>query len=77
MKDTELKGCLYNPYTNPYCPIFRLGDIVNEAKENFASMAVEVKPVSPSVSAMLQCLPDEAHWINTLYYTIPGLMYVI
>ncbi|KTF76714.1 hypothetical protein cypCar_00010417 [Cyprinus carpio] len=27
MKDTELKGCIYNRYKNPYCPIFRLGDI--------------------------------------------------
>lgn len=44
MNDTDLKGCIYNRHTNPYCPIFRLGDIVSEAKENFADMAVEVKP---------------------------------
>lgn len=42
MKDTDLKGCIYNHYKNPYCPIFRLGDIVSEAKENFSQMAVEV-----------------------------------
>jgi len=42
MKDTDLKGCIYNRYKNPYCPIFRLGDIVSEAKENFTEMAVEV-----------------------------------
>lgn len=44
LKDTDLKGCIYNRYKNPYCPIFRLGDIVSEAKENFGDMAVEVKP---------------------------------
>ncbi|KAI4876098.1 hypothetical protein NFI96_024688 [Prochilodus magdalenae] len=43
MKGTELKGCIYNRYTNPYCPIFRLGDIVHEAKERFSEMAVEVR----------------------------------
>ncbi len=48
MKDTDLKGCIYNPYKNPYCPIFRLGDIVSEAKEKFSEMAVEVKPFFPS-----------------------------
>ncbi|XP_057213153.1 P2X purinoceptor 7 [Triplophysa rosa] len=41
MKDTDLKGCIFNRYTNPYCPIFRLGDIVSEAKESFGEMAVE------------------------------------
>ncbi|KAK7146172.1 hypothetical protein R3I93_013804 [Phoxinus phoxinus] len=41
MKDTDLKGCTYNHSKNPYCPIFRLGDIVSEAKENFTEMAVE------------------------------------
>lgn len=48
MKDTELKGCIYNRYKNPYCPIFRLGDIVSEAKEKFSEIAVEVKPFFPS-----------------------------
>ena len=42
MKDTDLKDCHYNSDTNPYCPIFRLGDIVYEAKERFSDMAVEV-----------------------------------
>ncbi len=46
MKDTDLKGCIYNHYKNRYCPIFRLGDIVSEAKEKFSAMAVEVKPAS-------------------------------
>ncbi|XP_052460046.1 P2X purinoceptor 4 [Carassius gibelio] len=41
MKDTDLKGCIYNRHKNPFCPIFRLGDIVSEAKENFSEMAVE------------------------------------
>ncbi|XP_051951068.1 P2X purinoceptor 7 isoform X1 [Xyrauchen texanus] len=84
MKDTELKGCLYNPYTNPYCPIFRLGDIVNEAKENFASVAVEGGVIGIQINwdcdlnrIFHSCLPkysfrrlDEKESNRTLY---PGL----
>uniref|UniRef100_A0A3B3QMZ8 P2X purinoceptor n=1 Tax=Paramormyrops kingsleyae TaxID=1676925 RepID=A0A3B3QMZ8_9TELE len=41
MTETYLKGCMYNRQKDPLCPIFRLGDIVKEAKENFTEMAVE------------------------------------
>nr|XP_009943806.1 PREDICTED: P2X purinoceptor 7 [Opisthocomus hoazin] len=34
-------SCTYNKKTNPLCPIFRLGDILHEAKENFSEMAVK------------------------------------
>ncbi|NXD77190.1 P2RX7 protein, partial [Halcyon senegalensis] len=34
-------SCTYNKETSPLCPIFRLGDIVQEAKENFSEMAVK------------------------------------
>ncbi|MGH0151429.1 UNVERIFIED_CONTAM: hypothetical protein FKN15_020153 [Acipenser sinensis] len=41
MNDTYLRGCVFNRTTDPYCPIFRLGDIVQEAGENFTEMAIE------------------------------------
>ncbi|MGH0151452.1 UNVERIFIED_CONTAM: hypothetical protein FKN15_024102 [Acipenser sinensis] len=41
MNDTYLRGCVFNRTTDPYCPIFRLGDIVQEARENFTEMAIE------------------------------------
>ncbi|XP_058889160.1 P2X purinoceptor 4-like isoform X1 [Acipenser ruthenus] len=41
MNDTYLRGCIFNRTTDPYCPIFRLGDIVQEARENFTEMAIE------------------------------------
>uniref|UniRef100_A0A8D0KXR3 Purinergic receptor P2X 7 n=1 Tax=Strix occidentalis caurina TaxID=311401 RepID=A0A8D0KXR3_STROC len=34
-------SCTYNKITSPLCPIFRLGDILQEAKENFSEMAVK------------------------------------
>uniref|UniRef100_A0A8C7TVR0 P2X purinoceptor n=1 Tax=Oncorhynchus mykiss TaxID=8022 RepID=A0A8C7TVR0_ONCMY len=41
MTDSYLKHCQFNRRTDPWCPIFRLGDIVQEARENFSEMAVE------------------------------------
>ncbi|NWW87716.1 P2RX7 protein, partial [Rhynochetos jubatus] len=34
-------SCTYNKVTSPLCPIFRLGYILQEAKENFSEMAVK------------------------------------
>uniref|UniRef100_A0A671PUM2 P2X purinoceptor n=1 Tax=Sinocyclocheilus anshuiensis TaxID=1608454 RepID=A0A671PUM2_9TELE len=84
MKGTDLKGCIYNRYKNPYCPIFRLGDIVSEAKENFSEMAVEGGVIGIQINwdcdlnhIFHSCLPkysfrrlDEKESNRTLY---PGL----
>ncbi|KAM6377972.1 P2X purinoceptor 4-like [Pluvialis apricaria] len=34
-------SCTYNKITSPHCPIFRLGDILQEANQNFSEMAVK------------------------------------
>lgn len=34
-------SCTFNKITSPLCPIFRLGDILQEAKENFSEVAVK------------------------------------
>ncbi|KAM9259888.1 LOW QUALITY PROTEIN: P2X purinoceptor 7-like [Cariama cristata] len=34
-------SCIYNKITSPLCPIFYLGDILQEAKENFSVVAVK------------------------------------
>ncbi|XP_063127310.1 P2X purinoceptor 4 isoform X4 [Rattus norvegicus] len=36
-----LKSCIYNAQTDPFCPIFRLGTIVEDAGHSFQEMAVE------------------------------------
>ncbi|XP_028681326.2 P2X purinoceptor 7 isoform X2 [Erpetoichthys calabaricus] len=41
MNASSLKNCRYNKKTDPLCPVFRLGDIVKEAGENFTQMAIE------------------------------------
>ncbi|XP_059883999.1 P2X purinoceptor 4 isoform X2 [Globicephala melas] len=38
---TYLKTCIYDAKTDPFCPIFRLGKIVENAGHNFQDMAVE------------------------------------
>ncbi|TRZ02198.1 hypothetical protein DNTS_030429 [Danionella cerebrum] len=84
MKDSELKGCIYNHYKSPYCPIFRLGDIVTGAKEKFSEMAVEGGVIGIQINwdcdlnrIFHSCLPkysfrrlDEKESNRTLY---PGL----
>ncbi|ODM98124.1 P2X purinoceptor 4 [Orchesella cincta] len=39
-KALYLQNCLYNPKTDPYCPTFRLGDIVTGAKESYTNVAL-------------------------------------
>ncbi|XP_072443589.1 P2X purinoceptor 4-like isoform X3 [Chiloscyllium punctatum] len=36
-----LKSCIFNRNTDPFCPIFRLGDMVQEAREDFQKLAVQ------------------------------------
>ncbi|XP_026516982.1 P2X purinoceptor 2 [Terrapene carolina triunguis] len=38
-KNGYLKGCTFNETTDLYCPIFRLGSIVEQAGENFTALA--------------------------------------
>ncbi|XP_051717919.1 purinergic receptor P2X, ligand-gated ion channel, 8 [Ctenopharyngodon idella] len=39
--DSYLKNCSYDEITDPYCPIFRLGDIVRKTGHSFQEMAVK------------------------------------
>nr|XP_023688871.1 P2X purinoceptor 5-like isoform X3 [Paramormyrops kingsleyae] len=39
--ETYLKSCFYDKIANPYCPIFRLGDIVAWSGNDFNRMAVK------------------------------------
>ncbi|KAK1786141.1 hypothetical protein P4O66_017581 [Electrophorus voltai] len=39
-KDTYLKSCSYDEVTDPYCPIFRFGDVVRRAGHDFQDMAL-------------------------------------
>ncbi|XP_058272022.1 P2X purinoceptor 4a isoform X2 [Hemibagrus wyckioides] len=41
VNSTYLSKCVFNRITDPDCPIFRLGDIVAEANEDFQTMAVQ------------------------------------
>ncbi|MBN3296100.1 P2RX7 protein, partial [Amia calva] len=84
MNDTYLKSCTYNRRTDPFCPIFRLGDIVQETRENFSEMAVEGGVIGIQINwdcnldrFFHRCLPeysfrrlDEKDSNKTLY---PGL----
>lgn len=38
---TYLQTCIYNAENDPFCPVFKIGDIVKEAGENFSEVAVK------------------------------------
>ncbi|XP_068937482.1 P2X purinoceptor 4 isoform X2 [Petaurus breviceps papuanus] len=38
---TYLRSCIYNIETDPFCPIFRLGEILRSAGQNFGKVAEE------------------------------------
>uniref|UniRef100_A0A9J7XU28 Purinergic receptor P2X, ligand-gated ion channel, 4b n=2 Tax=Cyprinus carpio TaxID=7962 RepID=A0A9J7XU28_CYPCA len=41
INSTYLKNCTFDRKTDPHCPIFRLGDMVTEAGEDFSVMALK------------------------------------
>ncbi|KAH0625418.1 hypothetical protein JD844_014915 [Phrynosoma platyrhinos] len=41
INSTYLKNCKYNAKTDPFCPIFRLRDMVEAAAQDFQEMAIE------------------------------------
>lgn len=43
--DSYLKRCSYDRENNPYCPIFRLGEVVSWTGHDFQDMAVKVQNV--------------------------------
>lgn len=70
-KDGYLKHCLFDEVSHLYCPIFRLGFIVERAGENFTELARTVRrgavPGQPALltagripSGRAQCLLTDA-----------------
>ncbi|KAK1151489.1 P2X purinoceptor 4-like [Acipenser oxyrinchus oxyrinchus] len=84
MNDTYLQNCTFNQTTDPYCPKFRLGDIVKAAGEDFTEMAVEGGVIAIQINwecnldwLLHKCVPeysfrrlDEKNSNKTLF---PGL----
>ncbi|KAJ7997087.1 hypothetical protein DPEC_G00225280 [Dallia pectoralis] len=54
VNDSYLKRCSYDNVLNPYCPIFRLGDLVTRTGHNFQDMAV----VGGSVGILIEWICD-------------------
>eukprot|EP00064_Thunnus_orientalis_P019678 superscaffoldBa00005029_g19804 len=38
MTTSEIKNCIYHPETKPFCPIFRVGDVLNYTGQNMESL---------------------------------------
>ncbi|XP_075424167.1 P2X purinoceptor 6-like isoform X2 [Ascaphus truei] len=40
-EETYFKSCMYDPASNPYCPVFRIQDMLTEAGHSFEELATE------------------------------------
>ncbi|XP_077811666.1 P2X purinoceptor 4 isoform X2 [Macaca mulatta] len=58
---TYLKSCIYDAKTDPFCPIFRLGKIVENAGHSFQDMAVEVLLPPPRYTG---CRAQRVSWLQ-------------
>lgn len=38
----QIKSCNYHPEENPFCPIFRVGDVLNYTGQNITELAEKV-----------------------------------
>lgn len=45
---TYFKHCRYDPHSSPYCPVFRIGDLVAMAGGDFEDLALLVSPLGQS-----------------------------
>lgn len=52
-KDSYLKHCIFNEVSHLYCPIFKLGFIVERAGENFTELAHTVRDSARPVPLQL------------------------
>ncbi|KAG9339775.1 hypothetical protein JZ751_022441 [Albula glossodonta] len=57
--DTYLKRCMYHDTHNPYCPIFRLGDLVNWTGHSFQDMAAKASGGAVGVLIQWNCDLDK------------------
>ena len=56
-KASYLKKCVYDPVTDPLCPIIKLGTIVKEAGEDYNKLAYKVTLTSNNNSWISLTLP--------------------
>ncbi|XP_053329508.1 P2X purinoceptor 6 [Spea bombifrons] len=40
LNETYFKSCMYDPVSSPYCPVFRIQDIIRQAGYSFADLSV-------------------------------------
>lgn len=45
MTSEQIKKCNYHPEKNPFCPIFRVGDVLNYTGQEIADLADKVRPL--------------------------------
>lgn len=54
MTTEQIKSCNYHPETNPFCPIFRVGDVLSYTGQTIADLADKVATFSLAVLIQIQ-----------------------
>lgn len=60
MTSAEIRNCKFHPENNPFCPIFRVGDVLNYTGQSVEGLAAKViRPLSsPSSSSFFLICPS-------------------
>lgn len=62
MTSDDIKKCTYHPERNPFCPIFRVGDVLNYTGHEVAGLAAKVFSfIHRSSLQMLELMLTSAH----------------
>lgn len=78
MTSSEIKKCIYHPETNPFCPIFRVGEILNSTGQSVKSLADKVSPLLSSFITVCSSLTKHWHeFIFTHHFWTIGFLSVL
>lgn len=72
-KDGYLRHCTFHEVSDLYCPIFKLGYIVEQAGENFTELAHTVRVKPGRVGWTVARAGDGSHWPSTGLVTAQSL----
>lgn len=71
MKSEEIKKCTYDPEKNPFCPIFRVGDVLNYTGQSVSSLADKVWYILFLLKFSLSFYPQAAAGAFVLAVNLP------
>jgi hypothetical protein len=72
MTKTHLRRCIYNKKSDPTCPIFRIGDIVEWSGQNFSDVAQTVHKIGVAEYMLIVVWLNSHSHVYITVYIFPG-----